>query len=102
MKILGRILIILAAFTIVIGVTYAAVNAGSSSASATVPAFERGGEGFPAPDGERPEFDGKRPEFGGGWIVGFMKNIGIIAVVVALITIPKSFKRRKIAQLNAQ
>jgi len=102
MKILGRILIILAVFTIVIGVAYVAINTGSSSSSATVPAFERGGERFPAPDGERPEFDGERPEFGGGWIVGFIKNIGIIAVVVALITIPKTFKRRKIAGFNAQ
>ena len=106
MKTLGRILIILLAFAIIMGITYAVVNAGSSSA--TAPAFERG-EGFPQadgaqlqfPNGERPEFPGgERTEFGGGWMFGLVRNIGIVAMIVALIAVPKSLLRRKSATVR--
>jgi hypothetical protein len=109
-KTLGRILIILAAFTVVMGITYMVVNAGSSSTSANMPAFENGGEGGPRPEGARPQFsNGERPEFsgggrpafggggqrGGGWMSGLVKNVGILAIIVVLITVLKSFMRRK-------
>ncbi len=109
MKTLGRILIILMVFAAVIGITYIVVNAGSSSTSANMPAFERGDEGRQRPEGgqlqfsngERPEFPGGGPEFGregprgGGWIFGLIKNIGIIGIIVALIAVPRSLIRRK-------
>lgn len=98
MKTLGRILIILTAFALVMGLTYVVVSATSSSTNA--PAFERRGEGFTRPDGQFP--GGARPEFrgegrgGGGWVFGMVKNIGIVAVIVALIAVPKDLMRRKV------
>jgi hypothetical protein len=101
MKTLGRILIIVAAFVLVLGITSLVVN--STSSSTTAPAFERGGEGLPQfPNSERPEFPGgERPEFrgagprGGGWMFGLVRNIGVIAIIVALLAVTKSFQRRK-------
>jgi hypothetical protein len=101
MKTLGRILIILAVFSFVMGIMYVVVNAGSSGSSGGAPQFDRP---FPS-DEERPALpDGQRPDFregsGFGWIAGAVKNIGIIAIVVALIVVPKGWmeKRRKAAQ----
>jgi hypothetical protein len=95
MKTLGRILIILAAFAIVMGITYGVVNTNSSSNAA--PAFARGGEELARPEGVQAALpNGKRPDFdrdgpgGGGWMFGLVKNIGIVAFVVALIVLPKS------------
>jgi len=96
MKTIGRILIILAAFAIVMGIAYTvanAVSAGSSSASTTAPVGERGSEGFP-PGGTRPEFGGEAP-MGGGWMFGLMKNVGIVAIIVLLTTLPKSLLQRR-------
>jgi hypothetical protein len=112
MKTLGRILIILVTFALVMGVTYVAVNAVSSTA--TVRAFQRGGEGSPRPEGVQPQFpNGQRPEFPGGegrefrgqgvglrWILGTVKNVGLIAIIVALVVWGKDFleKRKRTAQ----
>ena len=102
MKILGRILIILTTFALVMGITYVAVSAASSaSGSPGFPAFERGDGGFPRPDGERPQFPGgEGREFRGGrgglrWIFGVVKNVGIIAIIVALIVWLKDFLRSR-------
>ncbi len=95
MKTLGRVVIILCAFALVMGLTYMAVTAGNSSTGAAAPAFERGG-GFPRPDGARREFRG---EGGGGWIFGMIRNVGIIAVLVALVTIPKDFMQKRRRQI---
>lgn len=105
MKTLGRILVILVAFTIVMGITYAAVNA-SNSSSADMPMFERGREGGVRPEDGQPEFpNGGRPKFrgggrhegsrGGGWMFGLIKNAGVVAIIVALIAVPRSLTRRK-------
>ncbi len=106
MKTAGRILIILAAFALVMGMTYVAVNAASSGSSATAPGLDDDGQ-FP-PNGERPNFgNGERPEFpggernefrgerGGGWIFGAVKNTVVIAILVALIAGPKRWLRRR-------
>ena len=108
MKTLGKILVILAAFALVMGITYTAVNAASSSIGA--PAFERGGEGFPRPDGVQPQLpNGGRPEFPGGegrefrgdrggglrWILGAVKNIGVVALIVAAVVWLKNFLRKR-------
>ena len=108
MKTLGRILIILVAFALVMGITYTVVNAASSSVGAT--AFERGGEGLPRPQGVQPQLsNGERPEFPGGegrefrgdrgggfrWILGAVKNIGIIAIIVAAVVWLKNFLQKR-------
>ena len=109
MKTLGQILIILMTFTLVMGITYVAVNAVSSST--TVRAFERGGEGVPRPAGVQPQIpNGQRPEFPGGegrgrggivrWILGTVKNVGLVAIIVAVVVWLKDFleKRKRAAQ----
>jgi hypothetical protein len=109
MKTLGRILIILAAFALVMGITYTAVNAASSSTGNS--AFERGGEDFPRPESVQPQVpNGARPAFppggegrefrgdrGGGfrWILGAVKNMGIIAIIVAVVVWLKNFMRKR-------
>ena len=112
MKTLGRILIILATFALVMGITYVAVNAVSSST--IVRSFERGGEGQPRPEGVQPQFpNGQRPEAPGGegregrgggsiirLILGTVKNIGLVALVVILVVWLKNYleKRKRDAQ----
>jgi hypothetical protein len=116
MKIIGRILIILAVFALVMGITYGIVNARSSSGSGITPRFEPGNGRFAPPDGtppgfqngERPEFPGRGREFrgergGSGWLFEALKNIAIIGIIVALIVIPKSWiqKRKRAANTAA-
>lgn len=110
MKTLGRILIILAVFALVMGVTYVAVNAGGTSSSGAPrfedgdgPRFVNGERPFPGDGqfqpGQRPEgFEGRERGSGGvgGLMLGFVKNILIMAVVVVLIAAPRSwFRNRK-------
>ena len=96
MKTLGRIVIILVAFALVMGITYTVVNAASSAMGA--PAFERGGEGLPRPEGARPP-NGEGREFRGAggirWILGIVKNTGLIAIIVALVIWLKDFMRKR-------
>jgi hypothetical protein len=105
MKTLGRILIILLATAVVTGAIVAIVNAnGSSRPGGFQP--PRGTEFRPQggfqPQGGFPN-GGGRPERGGdggfrgglGWLLGMVKNVGLIAVIVAVIVLPKSlFKKR--------
>ena len=100
MNTFGRILIILLAFAIVMGITYFAVNASSASTSGNVPASERGGESFRSLTSERPAADDQGP--GGGWMFGLMKNISIVGIIVALIVVPTSFMRRKVVPVRAK
>lgn len=101
MRTLGRILIILVTFTIVMGIAYVAIDAGASST--TMPAFEKGEEiQLEGRQGELSHFPGQgRDEFdeegraGGRWLFGLLKNLGIIAVIVVLVTLPKKLGRRK-------
>ena len=109
MKPLGKIFIILAIFAIVMGVTYVIVNAGGTSSNG-FPQFENG-ERPQFMDGERPQFEpGEQPEFpggefegrreggdrdSGGWMFGLIKNVGIVAVVVALIAVPRAIMQNK-------
>lgn len=96
MKTFGRILIIILAFAIMMGITYSVVNASGSSTNA--PAFQRGGDGF-APNGARPEFRGEgRGDNGGssfGVLFGVLKNTIIVAVIVALIVFPKNLLQQR-------
>lgn len=98
MKTLGRILIILAVFALVMGITYVAVNA-SENSSGEAPQFENR-ERPQFADDERPEFPGGgRPEGrergGGGWMFGLIKNVGIIAIVTVLIAVPRGLMRNR-------
>lgn len=93
MKTLGRVLFILAAFALVMGIMYVVVNADAPSSSTSVPVLQRGGEGLPGFSGERPEFGGESRE--GIELFGLLKNTGIVALIVALVTVPKSLMRRK-------
>jgi hypothetical protein len=116
MKTIGRILIILAVFAMVMGIAYVIVNARSSSGSGFPPGFEQGNGRFAPPDGAPPGFENsERPEFpgggrelrgergGGGWLFEALKNIVIIGIIVALIVLPKSWvqKRRRAAHVTA-
>lgn len=100
MRTLRRILIILMAFAIVMGIAYAAIEAGGSST--TMPALERGEAiQLESRQGERPQFPAEgRHEFeeegraGGRWMLGLVKNLGIIAVLVVLVTLPKRLGQR--------
>jgi hypothetical protein len=98
MKTFVRILIILMVFTITMGITYTVVNASSSSSPTSALTVVRG-EGFARPTGERPEMDdgGMR---GSGWLLGMVKNLGIVAIIVVLITVPKSLMRRKVVPIG--
>jgi len=100
MKTLVRIFIILAMFAIIMGITDVAVNASGNSSNA-MPQFENG-ERPQFSNGEKPafsggEWEGRREggEIGGGWMFGLIKNVGIIATVVALIAVPRSLMRNK-------
>lgn len=93
MKTFGRVLIIVLAFAIMMGITYSAVSASSSSTNA--PVFQRGGEGF-APNGEQRGF---RDEGGGGsgfgMMFGLLKNTILVAIIVALIAFPKNLLQQR-------
>jgi hypothetical protein len=115
MKILGRIVIILAVFALVMGIAYTVVNARGSSGPGPTPGFQPGkerfsqsnaGQGFPG--GGRPAFPGgdrneSRGEHGIGWLFGVIKNIAVIGIIVALIVVPKGWleKKRRAAQVAA-
>ena len=91
MKTLGRILIILLAFTIVMGIVYVAVNRGSATTMTGPQQFERR---------ERPELllgeRGERSEReGASWVFGALKNLAVISIVVALIVVPKGWMQRR-------
>jgi hypothetical protein len=102
MKTLGHILIILAVFVALSGMMVAVVNASGSNAPDFdgAPQFRPSGDG----DGVRPEGgDQNRPErgerggLGGGsrWVFGLVKNVGVMAVLVTLIALPKSLAKKK-------
>src|SRR5690349_10501122 len=99
MKTLGRALLILAVFALIMGITYTVVTAGTSSNNA--PQFQSGDGAF-APNfagTQRPEFHGERG--GGGLMFGMIKNTLIVAIVVVFVVVPKGClqKRRRTAQV---
>jgi len=107
MKTIGRILIILAVFSALSGLMMLAVNASGTSAVPTgfdgAPSQFRP-EGDGDGDGVRPEGGEFRPEHGerggaGGsgsrWAFGLVKNVGIMAVLVVLIALPKGLAKKK-------
>jgi hypothetical protein len=102
MKTVGRILIILFVFTLVMGITYVIVNASGSNNPANGPAFERGeGERREFPGGDREdefrgeEGEGRRLGFGLGMILGAIRTSAIIGVIVALMVKAKDRMRKK-------
>jgi hypothetical protein len=105
MKTLGRILIILAVFSIFAGLMVVAVNASGANAPDFngAPQFRPGGG-----EGVRPEGDGNRPERNEGgigvsrWVLGPVKNAGVIAVLVAIVAWPRSIARKKRKQAGAK
>lgn len=115
MKTIGRILIILAVFAVVMGITYEIVTSRSPSSSAFTQRLEAGNGQFASPEGaapgfpnnERAEFPaGARNEFhaergGQGWLSGALKNVAIIAILVTVVVVPKSWiqKRRREMQI---
>lgn len=105
MKTLGRILIILVAFALVMGTMYVAVNNAGRASTNGARQFENSRRPFAADGqfqlGQRPpdgSFEGRREggeRGGGGWMFGLIKNVGIIAVVVALIALPRGWMRNR-------
>jgi hypothetical protein len=118
MKIVGRILMILAAFALVMGIICVAVNAGSTGNSSNAPEIGPGKGGFGGTEGVRPEIpNAERPEFpggergdirgerdGGGWIFGAIKNIRIERIIVPIIVLPKGWlqKRKRTEQVAVE
>ena len=108
MKIIGRILIILAVFSMVAGLMVTVVNASGVNAPdlGGAPQFRPEGNA----GGFRPEGDGNRPGgrdgFGGSprWLLGSIKNVGVIALLVTVIVWPRSVtkknKRRAVVQAS--
>ena len=96
MKTFGRILMIVVAFAIMMGITYSVVNASGVSSRRT-PEFQRGDDGFAPSNGERREFhdDEERGGSGFGMMLGLIKNTIIIAFIVALIAFPKKILQQK-------
>ena len=99
MKTLGRALLILAVFALMMGITYVSVTAGTSGSNLTQ--FQRG-DGQPnLANGQRPEFPGgeRNEDHGergvGGLMFGMIKNTLVIAIVVMLIVLPKGWLQRK-------
>ncbi len=89
-----RILMIVAAFTLVMGLVYAVVSTTSSSAGFA------DSQRFNPSNGERPgHFERDQGDGGGlpgiGWIVGLVKNLGIVAVIISLVVGTKNFRQRK-------
>lgn len=91
MTTLWRMLVIVVAFTLAMGLMYAAVNT-TGAGSGTEPRFEReegiGPEGvrpFPPEGGERREFREGGRGGGFGMLFGLVKNIGVVAVVTAIV-----------------
>ena len=100
MRTLGRILIILFVFALVMGLTYTIVNASSSNSGTNGPSFERGEGERPEipggrPDGARDEEEGRSRNFGLGMILGAIKNSAIIGVIVALVVKFKDRMRKR-------
>lgn len=99
MRTLGRILIIVLALTMVMGMIYVAVNATTSNLPARNTRFERG-DRPEFPEGER----GERSERGGfGLVFGAIKNTILVAIIVALIVVPKGWlqRRKRQQQINS-
>lgn len=100
MKTLGRVLIILVVFSALSALMVLTVNASGTSA---VPADFNG----EPPQQFRPQGDGDdgafRPERhdrdggGGGsrWMFGLVKNVGVMAMLVVLIVLPRSIAKKK-------
>jgi hypothetical protein len=103
MKIIGRILIILAVFSIFAGLMAIVVNASGMNAPdfGGVPQFQpQRNDGGPAPqsDANRPER--REQNFGGSrMLFDVIKNVVVIGFLVTVIVLPKSIikKRKKTA-----
>lgn len=98
MKTAWRILVIVTAFVIAMGLIYVVVDATGNNSGAT-PQFEReNGLAFEGVHPDLPQDDGGR-EFregrGGGWMFSLIKNLGLVAVIVMLVTVPKTYRQKK-------
>jgi hypothetical protein len=87
MKIIGRILIILAAALVVVGITMAIGNS-SGAAQAAPPRpdgqqFQPGGDDNFVP-GQRPDGNFEEREEGRGFSFGWVKDLAVITVIVVL------------------
>jgi hypothetical protein len=107
MRTIGRILVILLAALVVVGAIGALVNngliagQGSSGREGERPHFGtlEDGDGQGRAIGQRPEGDfgereGGRGESGGSFLPGLLKNLGVIALIVALVVLAQKFWSR--------
>jgi hypothetical protein len=101
MKTLGHILIILAVTALITAALYFSINASGTGTNSDFPPQEQFQSG-----GKRPDFEGSRPErgeMGGDWMFGWIKNVGVIAMLVAIIVLPKRlFKRKRFAVIKEE
>lgn len=111
MKMIGRIFIILAVFLALSGLMVVAVNASGTN----TPNFGGDAKFRPGDDGVRSQGDGVRPEGdqnrterhedgpggrGSRWMFGLVKNVGVMAVIVALIAWPRSAAKKRKKQIG--
>jgi hypothetical protein len=92
MKIIGRILIIMAVFSIFAGLMITVLN----TSGANGPDFNDAPRFQPNNNGFRPE--GGENQFGRGegeWLFGLLKNLIVLAVLVTAIVWPKSITRKR-------
>jgi hypothetical protein len=92
MKTIGRILIILAVFSIVAGLMVTIVNASGANA----PDFGRTQRFRPegGNDGANRQERGNEGPGGPRWMFGLVKNVGVMALLVILIVWPKSIAKK--------
>jgi hypothetical protein len=109
MKTIERILIILTVFIALSGLMVVAVNASGANApdfGGPLPGIRQGdgGDQFRPENGTRPESDQNRPEReergerggdGSRWMFGLIKNIGLMAILITIIVLPKSVAKKR-------
>lgn len=110
MKTIGRILIILTVFSALSGLMVLAVNFSGGSLASDFDGDSQQFRPQGSDDGIRPEGERVRPDHderggagGSRWMFGLIKNVGVMAVLVTLVVLPKGWMRskRKQAVINS-
>jgi hypothetical protein len=103
MKMIGRILIITAVFSLFAGlmITLLNVSGANNPDFNAAPRFQANDNGF-RPEGGENQFGRGEQELEGGWLFGLIKNLAVLALLVTAVVWPKSIvrKRKRMAVAN--